>query len=98
MRFRGGLLLSASSFEYAFHGVIALVARLATAHAGHNRRARDILQSALRLQSFNSCQELIGRIKTAGGQAQMLNPPERGMHGNSHMIMQDKNNLQIAEL
>jgi hypothetical protein len=28
----------------------------------------------------------------------MLAPPERGIRGNSHMIMQDKNNLQIAEL
>jgi len=28
----------------------------------------------------------------------MLNPPDRGIRGNSHMIMQDKNNLQIADL
>ena len=48
--------------------------------------------------SFDSCQELIGRIKAAGGKAQMLNPPDRGIRGNSHMIMQDKNNLQIADL
>jgi len=48
--------------------------------------------------SFESCQELIGRIKNAGGQAEMLAPPERGIRGNSHMIMQDKNNLQIADL
>ena len=47
---------------------------------------------------FESCQALIGRIKAAGGQAEMLNPPERGIRGNSHMIMQDKNNLQIADL
>lgn len=49
-------------------------------------------------ESFDSCQELIARVKTAGGQAEMLNPPDRGIHGNSHMIMQDKNNLQIADL
>ena len=48
--------------------------------------------------SFESCQALIGRLKAAGGQAQMLNPPDRGIRGNSHMIMQDKNNLQIADL
>jgi pimeloyl-ACP methyl ester carboxylesterase len=47
---------------------------------------------------FEDCQALIGRIKSAGGQAQMLNPPERGIRGNSHMIMQDKNHLQIADL
>ena len=28
----------------------------------------------------------------------MLHPVELGIHGNSHMIMQDKNNLQIADL
>jgi len=47
---------------------------------------------------FEACQELIGRLKAAGAQAQMLTPPERGIRGNSHMIMQDKNNLQIADL
>ena len=48
--------------------------------------------------SFDSCQALIGRLKAAGGDAQMLNPPDRGIRGNSHMIMQDKNNQQIADL
>ena len=28
----------------------------------------------------------------------MLSPAEMGVRGNSHMIMQDKNNLQIADL
>ena len=28
----------------------------------------------------------------------MLSPAEIGTRGNSHMIMQDKNNLQIADL
>ena len=48
--------------------------------------------------SFEGCQALIGRVKAAGGDAQMLNPSDRGIRGNSHMIMQDKNNLQIADL
>ena len=47
---------------------------------------------------FEMCQALIGRIKSAGGQGEMLAPPDRGIRGNSHMLMQDKNNLQIAEL
>ena len=48
---------------------------------------------------YEMCQALIGRVKTAGGQAQMLSPGESGiLRGNSHMIMQDKNNLQIADL
>ena len=47
---------------------------------------------------FEACQALIARIKSAGGQAEMLTPAERGMRGNSHMIMQDKNSLQVADL
>ena len=47
---------------------------------------------------FEACQAMISRIKSAGGQAEMLAPPDRGIRGNSHMIMQDKNNLQIADL
>jgi pimeloyl-ACP methyl ester carboxylesterase len=47
---------------------------------------------------FEACQAMISRIKSAGGQAQMLSPAETGIRGNSHMIMQDKNNLQIADL
>lgn len=49
-------------------------------------------------RSFDSCQALIGRLKAAGGQAEMLDPVARGIRGNSHMIMQDRNNLQIADL
>jgi pimeloyl-ACP methyl ester carboxylesterase len=46
---------------------------------------------------FEGCQALIGRLKAVGGQASMLDPTERGIRGNSHMIMQDKNSLQIAD-
>jgi len=49
-------------------------------------------------QRFEACQALIAKVKAAGGQAEMLSPIEQGIHGNSHMIMQDKNNLQIADL
>ncbi len=47
---------------------------------------------------YEACQAMIGRIKEAGGQAQMLGPAEIGVRGNSHMIMQDKNHLQVADL
>jgi pimeloyl-ACP methyl ester carboxylesterase len=49
-------------------------------------------------QRFEMCQAMIGRLKGAGGRAEMLAPPDRGIRGNSHMIMQDKNHLQIADL
>jgi len=47
---------------------------------------------------YEACQAMIGRIKNAGGQAEMLSPTEIGSRGNSHMIMQDKNHLQVADL
>ena len=49
-------------------------------------------------QRYEMCQALIGRVKAAGGRAEMLAPPDRGIKGNSHMIMQDRNHLQIADL
>ena len=47
---------------------------------------------------YEACQALLGRLRTAGGQAQMISPTEIGTRGNSHMIMQDKNHLQVADL
>jgi pimeloyl-ACP methyl ester carboxylesterase len=48
--------------------------------------------------AFADCQAFIARVNAAGGNAQMLYPPNLGIHGNSHMFMLDKNNLQIADL
>ena len=48
--------------------------------------------------AFDTCNAFIERINNAGGDAQMLYPPELGIFGNSHMLMQDKNSLQIADL
>jgi len=64
----------------------------------HRDTSTGISTRASWQESFESCQQLISRLKAAGGQAEMLNPPDQGIHGNSHMIMQDKNNLQIADL
>jgi hypothetical protein len=51
-----------------------------------------------RVMGFNNCKAMIDRINAAGGDATMLHPVELGIHGNSHMVMLDKNNLQIADL
>lgn len=48
--------------------------------------------------AFESCTAFIGRINNAGGNAEMLYPPELGIFGNSHMLMQDRNILEIADL
>ncbi len=48
--------------------------------------------------SFDTCQKFVQQLKDAGGDAEMMHLPKLGIHGNSHMLMQDKNNLQLADL
>jgi hypothetical protein len=48
--------------------------------------------------SFEGCQALVDRMNTAGGHARMIHLPKLGIEGNSHMLMQDKNNLVLADL
>jgi hypothetical protein len=50
------------------------------------------------VQIFSDCEAFIQRVNDAGGNAQMLYPPDLGIFGNSHMIMNDKNSDQIAGL
>jgi pimeloyl-ACP methyl ester carboxylesterase len=47
---------------------------------------------------FKACQDFITAFKAAGGKGEFLSLPVIGIHGNSHMMMQDKNNLQVADL
>jgi pimeloyl-ACP methyl ester carboxylesterase len=49
-------------------------------------------------ERFERCQALVTRLNAVGGRAEMLDPVVRGIRGNTHMMMQDKNNLQIADL
>jgi pimeloyl-ACP methyl ester carboxylesterase len=46
----------------------------------------------------NGCITTINALKAAGGTARFLLLPEAGQKGNSHMLMMDKNNLQIADM
>jgi pimeloyl-ACP methyl ester carboxylesterase len=42
--------------------------------------------------------EYAAAIRTGGGSVDVINLPEIGIRGNSHMMMQDKNNAQIADV
>jgi len=46
----------------------------------------------------NTCLATANALKAAGGSGKFLLLPELGIKGNSHMMMMDKNNLQIADL
>jgi hypothetical protein len=37
-------------------------------------------------------------IKAAGGSVDLVSLPDIGIKGNSHMLMQDRNNVEIAEV
>lgn len=47
--------------------------------------------------SYDGCNSLAMRVNAAGGDAKMLYLPAVGEKGNSHMLMQDMNNLKIAD-
>ncbi len=44
----------------------------------------------------NGCIQATKLVKEAGGRSMFLLLPEAGLKGNSHMMMMDKNNLQVA--
>jgi hypothetical protein len=47
---------------------------------------------------MQECVETVGRLRTAGGTAENLHLPDMEIGGNSHMLMMDRNNLQVADL
>jgi pimeloyl-ACP methyl ester carboxylesterase len=49
-------------------------------------------------QSYESCEKYVQRVKDAGGDAVMMYLPKMGIKGNSHMLMQDRNSLRLADL
>jgi hypothetical protein len=49
-------------------------------------------------ERFDSCQKFVEQVKAAGGDAIMMHLPKYGQFGNSHMLMQDKNSNQVADL
>src|SRR5579863_9145697 len=48
--------------------------------------------------NFETCKKFVDQVTAAGGDAQLMELPKLGIKGNSHMLMQDKNNLQLADL
>ncbi len=50
------------------------------------------------LSSLANCQSYAAAIKAAGGDVTLIHLPDIGIHGNSHMMMLDMNNLQVADV
>jgi pimeloyl-ACP methyl ester carboxylesterase len=49
-------------------------------------------------ERFESCGKFVEQANAAGGDATMMHLPKYGQFGNSHMLMQDKNSNQVADL
>ena len=42
--------------------------------------------------------KFLEQVRTAGGRYEVVNLPQAGIKGNSHMMMMDKNNTEVAAL
>jgi len=58
----------------------------------------DVTRPFSWMDALNGCRTFIEQLKKAGGDAQLMYLPELGIKGNSHMLMQDKNSNQLADL
>jgi len=59
----------------------------------------DVPSSPIKWQErFDTCNQFVEQVKAAGGDATMMHLPKYGQFGNSHMLMQDKNSNQVADL
>jgi hypothetical protein len=45
-----------------------------------------------------NCRAFVAAANAADGHAELLVLPDLGIHGNTHMLMQDDNNLQIGDI
>ena len=48
--------------------------------------------------AYASCKAYTKKVIDAGGDVTFIHLPEIGIHGNSHMMMLDKNNLEVANV
>lgn len=65
---------------------------------GDNLSAQTGLGGITWQNRLDGCRAYAARIKAAKGQVDIIPTSELGVHGNSHMLMQDKNNIQIADI
>jgi pimeloyl-ACP methyl ester carboxylesterase len=78
---------------------IAKLARIPTLVVfGDNLSATTGLGGVTWQNRLDGCRAYAARIEAVGGRVDIVATAERGIRGNSHMLMQDKNNQQIADI
>ncbi|MGH8208014.1 MAG: hypothetical protein ACREU6_00190 [Steroidobacteraceae bacterium] len=56
------------------------------------------IMSAFAVAGLHLCEQFVQHLNAEGGDATLIHLPDIGIHGNSHVMMMDKNNLQVADL
>lgn len=57
----------------------------------------DYIESRGQAGRLEACRETARLIREAGGRADVLSLPDEGVRGNTHLLMQDDNSLEIAD-
>ncbi len=55
------------------------------------------ISAPLWTKALSDCKAFVRRLKAAGGTALLAELPKFGFKGNTHMLMQDRNNLDVAD-
>jgi pimeloyl-ACP methyl ester carboxylesterase len=58
----------------------------------------DVTKPFSWMDALTGCNSFVEQLRKAGGDAEMMYLPARGIKGNSHMLMQDKNSNQLADM
>jgi len=76
---------------------IATLAKIPTLIVFGDHLADSKISGPLWTRALSDCKAFVRRLKAAGGTALLAELPKFGFKGNTHMLMQDRNNLQVAD-
>ena len=76
---------------------IASLAKIPTLVVFGDHLADSKISAPLWTKALADCKAFVRRLKAAGGTALLAELPKFGFVGNTHMLMQDRNNLEVAD-
>ena len=79
------------------HGQAETLAAIPTMFMFGDHLGGSVISAKLWTTNLANCKKAAAAINAAGGNAQVIELPKVGFKGNSHMLMMDRNNLQIAD-
>ncbi len=94
---RGNVTIETGCPTDLTHAQLTTLARIPTLVIFGDHLA-NVTQPFSWMGAFESCSSFVAQLKKAGGDAEMMHLPELGIRGNSHMLMQDRNSNQLADL